>query len=169
MPGAEVRISPPVALDLPLVRELFGEYARFLGHDLGFQGFAAELAGLPGAYTPPRGLLLIARADGKPAGCVALRRLEAGVCEMKRLYVRPAFRRHGLGRELAAAVMAEAARLGYRRMRLDTIATMTEAVALYESLGFTEIPPYYHNPIEGARYYQCTLSGGAAPTSAQLA
>jgi putative acetyltransferase len=164
---AEVRLAPAAARDLPLVRELFREYARSLGHDLGFQGFAAELAGLPGSYAPPSGALLVARADGEPAGCVALRRLQEGVCEMKRLFVRPAFRRSGLGRALATAVMAEAARLGYRFMRLDTIATMTAAVALYESLGFTEIPPYCHNPIAGARYYQCELESTAAARGAR--
>lgn len=169
MAGFEVRVAPAGSPDLPLVRELFGEYASFLGHDLSFQGFADELAGLPGSYAPPAGGLLIARAGGETAGCVALRRLEAGVCEMKRLYIRPAFRGLGIGRALAVAVMAEAARLGYRRMRLDTIATMTAAVSLYESLGFSEIPAYYHNPIEGARYHQCDLEGAAAPASAQLA
>ena len=157
-----MRIFPAKKRHIPLVRRLFREYARFLGHDLSFQDFDAELAGLPGSYAPPGGALLIARVRGKPAGCVAVRRQEAGVCEMKRLYVRPAFRGRGVGRALAEAVMDEAVRLGYRRMRLDTIATMNEAVSLYRSLGFREIPAYYHNPIPGARYFQLELAGGPA-------
>jgi putative acetyltransferase len=139
------------------VRCLFEEYAASLGIDLCFQGFAEELAGLPGDYAPPRGRLLLALQDGETAGRVALRPLEPAVCEMKRLYVRPAFRAHGIGRVLISRVVQEAQRAGYQHMRLDTLPSMTAAQALYRRLGFQEIAPYCKNPIEGAVFLELQL------------
>jgi len=133
-------------------RALLREYEAELGVDLSFQGFAAELDGLPGEYAPPRGRLLLARCDGAAAGCVALRPLADHVCEMKRLYVRPDFRASGTGRLLAERVIAEARALGYRRMCLDTLPTMGRAQRLYERLGFRDIAPYRHNPIANTRF-----------------
>ena len=145
--------------DVALARTLFGEYAAGLGFSLCFQGFDAELAGLPGDYAPPRGRLLLARVDGAPAGCVALHPFGATDCEMKRLYVRPAFRGHGVGARLARAVVAEAAALGYPRMLLDTVTDrMAAAVALYRALGFAETAPYRENPIPGALYMELSLA-----------
>jgi ribosomal protein S18 acetylase RimI-like enzyme len=132
---------------------LIREYADALGVDLCFQDLERELAELPGAYAPPRGRLLLARGDGgSPAGCVALRPLGPDVCEMKRLYVRPAYRSRGLGRAVVAAILNAARNIGYRRMVLDTLATMAAARALYESFGFRPIAPYYDNPIGCAVY-----------------
>ena len=147
--------------DLPEVRALFREYADALGIDLSFQDFDRELASLPGDYVPPRGALLLAEHQGAVAGCVALRPLESGVCEMKRLFVRPAFRGARLGRTLAEGILAEGRRLGYARMRLDTLPSMAEAIAMYERLGFTDIPPYRHNPIPGTRFLERGLDPGA--------
>lgn len=154
--------------DIEAARLLFREYAAGLGFDLAFQGFEGELDALPGDYAPPRGTLLLARASGAAglattasepfAGCVALRpHGEEAICEMKRLYVRPAWRGTGLGRRLAEAILAEARRLGYARMRLDTVPQMGSAIALYESLGFRDIPPYRHNPVPGTRYLEMAL------------
>ncbi len=147
------------AQEIEETRVLFVEYAESLGVDLAFQDFDAELAGLPGKYAPPEGVLLLARVDGALAGCVALRRIEGDICEMKRLYVRAAFRGLGLGRRLVARIIAEARKRGYRAMRLDTLPNMAAAQALYASFGFRHIEPYVYNPIEGTRYMELSLEG----------
>jgi ribosomal protein S18 acetylase RimI-like enzyme len=159
-PESSVQIvSGHEAEHIPTVRMLFREYSAWLQVDLCFQSFEEELAGLPGAYAPPTGRLLLARMDGNEiAGCVAARRLGDGVCEMKRLFVRPGYRRLRIGRRLAEAIVEAARSAGYQRMRLDTLPQMREAVALYRSLGFREIPPYYHNPIAGAMYFELRLT-----------
>ena len=143
--------------DVATARNLFVEYQQALGISLCFQNFDAEVAGLPGAYAPPSGRLLIAFESDEPAGCVALRGLEEGACEMKRLWVRPAHRRAGLGRLLVETVLGEALRIGYRRIRLDTLPSMKSAQTLYESLGFRDIAPYNDHPIEGTRFMEATL------------
>jgi ribosomal protein S18 acetylase RimI-like enzyme len=153
-----VEIRPASEEELPVVRELFREYADSLGVDLAFQGFEDELARLPGEYSPPRGALLVAREGDRAAGCVALRPLPPrDVCELKRLYVRPASRAGGLGRALTLAAIAEARRLGYARMRLDTLPSMAAARRLYRSLGFREIEPYRFNPIDGTQFLELRL------------
>jgi putative acetyltransferase len=142
-------------------RAIFREYADQLGVDLCFQNFGAELAGLPGEYAAPQGALLLALVDGEVAGCGALRALTdvdyANACEMKRLYVRPAFRRFGIGRLLAQALMDRGVQAGYSNLLLDTLDDMEAARGLYSSLGFEEIPPYYFNPIPGAHYLRAPL------------
>ncbi|MGE5231119.1 MAG: GNAT family N-acetyltransferase [Deltaproteobacteria bacterium] len=143
--------------EIEVVRGLFAEYAAELPVDLGFQGFAEELATLPGAYAGPGGVLLLAWADDLPAGCAGVRPLEPGACELKRLYVRPAFRGRGLARRLAAAALAEARDRGYARVRLDTLPGMIEAQRLYRTLGFREIGPYRANPVPGAKYMELAL------------
>lgn len=140
-------------------RALFEEYARSLPFGLEFQDFHRELKALPGEYAPPRGRILLAYVGGALAGCVALRPWDGDRCEMKRMYVRPAFRGAGAGRALAAAVMAEARKIGYRWMRLDTVPGMDAAIALYRSLGFRDIAAYRHNPIPGAVYLEAALAG----------
>jgi ribosomal protein S18 acetylase RimI-like enzyme len=135
------------------IRELFLEYARSLGFSLCFQGFDQELAGLPGDYAPPAGRLILATHGRETAGCVALHRLDAEHCEMKRLFVRPQFRGRGLGLLLAERIIADARQIGYKYLRLDTVEpVMRTAVAMYRRLGFIEIEPYRPNPIKGALY-----------------
>jgi ribosomal protein S18 acetylase RimI-like enzyme len=162
-----VAVAPPSRAELiqatlpehiEQVRALFVEYASSRGFSLCFQSFDEELKNLPGAYAAPSGRLLLAQYGEQAAGCVALRKLEANVCEMKRLYVRPAYRGTGLGRILVERVIAEARTIGYERMRLDTVASsMQDAIALYRKLGFREIAPYRDNPIEGALYMELLL------------
>jgi GNAT superfamily N-acetyltransferase len=155
---ADWRIVPADPSLLPVVRELFQEYAASLGVDLEFQGFTEELNGLPGDYAPPAGRLLVGLEADRPAGCVALRPMEADVCEMKRLYVRPDSRGAGWGRRLAARVVDEAKSAGYRRMRLDTLPGMTRAAELYQTMGFQPIPPYRYNPVPGALFLELDLT-----------
>ena len=152
------------AEDIAAIRDLFLEYVRMPGWEAGFaqyldqQDFEAELDGLPGAYAPPAGALLLARVGGRPAGCVAMKALESRrVCEMKRLFVRPEFRALGIGEQLVRAVLAGARTAGYERMRLDTLPSMTGAQRLYERLGFSDIAPYCANPVPGARFLECNL------------
>jgi len=139
------------------IRNLFGEYEQFLGVDLCFQEFEAELASLPGKYAPPDGRLVLATEGGEAAGCVAIRKLDDGVCEMKRLYVRPEFRSRGLGRRLAREMIVQTAEAGYATMRLDTLDRLIEAMKLYESLGFRRTEPYYDNPLDGVVYWELLL------------
>ena len=144
--------------DFALAKQLFVEYAASIGVDLEYQGFGAELAGLPGKYAPPTGELLIARVNGGAAGCVALRALDRATLEMKRLYVRPSTRGMGLGKRLVEAAITCAREHGYAELRLDTLATMAAAQALYRSLGFVEIPPYGDVYLPGTRFYALALS-----------
>jgi putative acetyltransferase len=140
------------------VRELFLEYANSLNFSLCFQDFDKELAELPGGYAPPEGRLLLAVCDGAVAGCVALHKLAPQICEMKRLYLRPAHRGKGLGRVLCERVLSEAREIGYRQLRLDTVEpSMKDAVAMYRRMGFREIAPYCSNPIPGAKYMELDL------------
>ncbi|MBX9810184.1 MAG: GNAT family N-acetyltransferase [Burkholderiales bacterium] len=149
-------VSGPSA-DLEAVRKLFVEYAESLGFSLCFQGFDQELATLPGDYAPPQGCLLLAKEDGEAAGCVGVRRLDAERCEMKRLYVRIAFRGTRLGRKLAEAALAAAREAGYRRMVLDTLPAMKAARTLYSVLGFKPCAPYYDNACIGSDCFELTL------------
>ena len=162
MSTSNIRIVEPRSVEeLDAVRAIFQEYADSLGVDLCFQAFDSELADLPGEYAEPRGALMLAHVDGALAGCCALRPLDSvdypNACEMKRLYVRKAFRGFGLGRQLAEAALDAARKAGYASVLLDTLDDMESARALYEELGFEEIPPYYHNPIAGAHYLKADL------------
>jgi putative acetyltransferase len=154
-------LTPTTPALLASTREIFREYANSLGVDLCFQDFDAELAALPGEYMAPQGALLLALVDGNVAGCGAMRPLHgtdyANACEMKRLYVRPAFRHFGLGRLLAQALLDRGVQAGYSAMLRDTLDEMEAARELYASLGFEEIPPYYFNPIAGAHYLKASL------------
>jgi putative acetyltransferase len=153
-----IHIVPVVtAIQLRDTRALFLEYKSVIGFDLCFQDFDREVAGLPGEYAPPRGALMLALVDGRAAGCVALRALDERTCEMKRLYVRSQARGHGAGRRLCDAVIAEAQARGYACMKLDTVAEMTEAIALYRTLGFVPAEPYRHNPLPGAMFMELAL------------
>jgi len=162
VPRPSIRLNTPFSVEeIALTREIFAEYAEQLGVDLQFQNFAAELADLPGDYSSPRGSLLLAWVDGELAGCCALRQIDSvdypNAAEMRRLYVRKAFRRFGLGRQLAEAVLDAARAAGYHSVLLDTLDDMESARALYTELGFEEIPPYYHNPLSGAHYLKVDL------------
>ncbi|MFN3861724.1 MAG: GNAT family N-acetyltransferase [Roseateles sp.] len=164
MVGPDIQlITPETPEDWQEARLILRDYANSLDVDLGFQGFEEELASLPGAYAPPQGLMLLALVDGAVAGSGAFRPLPdvdyANACEMKRLFVRPAFRRFGLGRLLAQALMDRATEAGYSTMLLDTLDDMEAARGLYESLGFVEVPPFYFNPIPGAHYLKAELGG----------
>jgi len=144
--------------DIFTVKELFNEYAKSLNFDLCFQGFDEELNELPGKYSPPDGILLLVKYDEKIAGCIALRKLETSICEMKRLFVRPDFRGHGIGKILCNELISRAKQIGYKKMRLDTIKEqMKDAIKLYKSYGFYEIKSYYHNPQEGVVYMELNL------------
>lgn len=161
-PTPTVELAPPSSPEeLDALRDIFREYASELGVDLCFQKFDIELSALPGAYAPPHGALLTAKVDGQLAGCCGIRPLDTAdypnACEMKRLYVRKAFRALGLGRQLAEAALDAAREAGYSCVLLDTLDDMEAARALYHDLGFHEIPPYYHNPIPGAHYLKATL------------
>ena len=144
--------------DVEQARELFKEYETSLGISLCFQNFAEELANLPGEYAPPRGRLLLAREFDQLVGCIALRPVSATTCEMKRLFLRPAYRSRGLGRVLVEALIEEARKIGYTHMRLDTISDrMGRAIELYKSIGFVEIEPYYHTPVDTTKFMELDL------------
>lgn len=147
-----VMIRTATEADLVELRQLFTEYAGWVGLDLSFQDFDGELAGLPGDYVPPKGVLLVGWVDGRVAGCVAAHQWQADSCEMKRLFVRDSFRGTGCGRALVAGVLAWAKQAGYRRILLDTLPAMDRAQGMYERLGFVEVPPYRPNPVPGARF-----------------
>lgn len=142
------------------VKKLFLEYAQSLETDLAFQDFETELKNLPGKYSPPDGILILALANGKAAGCVALRRLTENICEMKRLYVRDPYRGLGIGRSLVRMIIEEATKLHYQYMRLDTLPTMKKAQDLYLSFGFYDIEPYVYNPVKGTRFMELNLKKG---------
>lgn len=143
--------------ELKTIRILFKEYTNWLGFDLSFQNFDKEFAELPGQYAPPKGRLLLAYEDDEAVGCVGLREFQDEICEMKRLYIKEQYRGKGYGRKLAEAVIAEARKIGYKYMRLDTVPWMKEAIGLYRSMGFYEIEAYRFNPIRGALYFELKL------------
>jgi ribosomal protein S18 acetylase RimI-like enzyme len=151
--GARLRITEARwPQDRTLVETLFREYVESLEEDISFQDVASELAGLPGKYARPEGIVLIAWLGGEAAGCAAVRPIEPGVCEMKRLYVRPAFRGQSVGRSLVEALIEHARLMGYRTMVLDTLSSMFAALTLYRALGFKPVRAYYDNPLPGATY-----------------
>lgn len=160
-------IQAQTADEMETVRALFREYERFLKVDLCFRGFAEELATLPGRYAPPQGRLLLAQESERVAGCVALRPLDDGVCEMKRLFVRPDSRGQGLGRMLAQRIIHEAITVGYTMMRLDTLDTLERAMRIYETLGFQRCASYYANPLPGVVYWERALSNRASASMAE--
>ena len=143
--------------ELTSIRQLFKEYTDSLGFDLSFQNFEQEFAELPGKYAPPQGRLLLAMGNDKNVGCVGLRKFEENISEMKRLYIKLEFRGNGFGRTLAQKVIDEARIIGYKYMRLDTVPWMKEAISLYRSMGFIEIPAYRFNPIKGTLYFELKL------------
>lgn len=152
-----VQASDPAEIDA--ARSLFVEYAEWLGFDLCFQGFGKELAELPGKYAPPTGRLYLLRNGNEYIGCIALREIETGICEMKRLYVKPAYRSKGYGKLLAERIIKDAKEIGYVKMRFDTIGEkMKSAMAIYKALGFREIASYYHNPQDGVVYMELYLA-----------
>jgi GNAT superfamily N-acetyltransferase len=155
--AADAHVSDTDVSDLETVRTLFGEYAASLAFSLDFQDFEHELATLPGEYAPPGGALLVATVDGETCGCLGVRPLQQGTCELKRLYVRPELRSGGVGRALTEAAIERARGLGYRRIRLDTVPGMERAQALYLALGFREISAYRANPVPGARFLELDL------------
>lgn len=158
MPDPITIISAESGEQIATVRELFLEYATAIGVDLEYQGFTAELAALPSPYVPPHGALLIAKINNETAGCVALRRIDEQIGEMKRLYVRPAFRSWGLGRHLVGEAIQAARRAGYAALRLDTLPSMAAAQELYRALGFSEIAAYNNTHLPGTRFYELRLS-----------
>ncbi|MFY9732133.1 MAG: GNAT family N-acetyltransferase [Candidatus Acidiferrales bacterium] len=159
MAGKVTLTKAQTPADIIAVRELFIEYAAWIGFSLAYQNFDQELASLPGKYTGPTGLLLLARVDEAPAGCGAIRQLEPSVCEMKRLFVKPEFRGCGLGRKLAETLIGETREMSYSAMRLDTVAEkMGDAVRLYRALGFHEIPGYYSGARTGTLYFELRLT-----------
>jgi ribosomal protein S18 acetylase RimI-like enzyme len=163
-------VQVTTSAEIESARTLFLEYAAWIGIDLGFQGFDEEVASLPGCYVPPRGVLLLAPGRDGALGCVALRPLEwPEVAELKRLYVRPEGRGRGVARALSETVLSFAAEAGYRRVRLDTLPTMTAALSLYESLGFRDIEPYRFNPFPEARYLELVLEAASTDTTIRSA
>ncbi len=143
--------------EIEQIRNLFREYAASLEFDLEFQDFAEELQTLPGSYARPEGELFLCEEDGVSIGCAALRRIDPDICELKRMYLKPEWRGKGLGKVIAFEVIKHAQELGYKKIRLDTIATMKEAIALYEKIGFKEIAPYRYNPIKGAKFMELII------------
>ncbi|MFX0018530.1 MAG: GNAT family N-acetyltransferase [Promethearchaeota archaeon] len=139
------------------VRRIFKDYSNYLNIDLEFQDFEEELNNLPGEYKPPLGCILLAFYNNTLIGCVALRKFEEKICEMKRLYVKPQFRSRGFGKNLAKAIINKAIKIGYKSMRLDTLPFMKEAISLYKSLGFKEMKPYRYNPFKGAKFFELEL------------